>query len=463
MEPAPSHDHGGYGGSRPAHSGLDVPAGPAFDGRGRPATAVVAELGEQDREILAAVEAESDAMESLLVRLIREPTTLGSEAGGQAIMREAFRELGLDPVDVPMDPDALRAEPAAAPFDWDVAGATNVVATWGQDRGGRSLILNGHVDVVPPEPLETWTRPPFEAVREGDWIYGRGAADMKCGLAAIVGAVRGLRRLGLAPKGPVHLESVVEEECSGNGTLATVMAGYTADAAVIAEPFGAAITTSQVGVLWFDVVTYGIPVHAAEEHLGTNAIEKSYEVMRALRALEAELNVDPPAPYDDFPHPINLNVGAIRGGHWASSAPGECRTSYRVALYPGMRVRDLQDRIELVVADVGTEVPEPSAHPPEVRYSGFTSEPYEIPEDHPLVSALAGAFARTVGEPPALVATTGTTDAVALGGRGGTPTVCFGPYAERAHAPDERVWFPSVVQTAQVMASFVRDWCGLTG
>ena len=116
---------------------------------------------------------------------------------------------------------------------------------------GRSLILNGHVDVVPPEPLDRWAHDPFAAAIEGEWLYGRGAADMKCGLAAILGAVKGLRALGLAPRAPVHLESVVEEECTGNGTLQTLLAGYVADAAIIAEPFGGAITTSQVGVLWF--------------------------------------------------------------------------------------------------------------------------------------------------------------------------------------------------------------------
>jgi len=460
MEPAVSTREEGAHGGGPAEIG---PPDRAFDGIGHPAPSAEGGLDELERELHRAVAAEADAIEDLLRTLIERPTTLGNEEGGQAVMRRALRDLGLEPVDVPMSAEAMRANPAAAPFDWEVEGKANVVATWGGNDGGRSLILNGHVDVVPPDPLAGWTRPPFSAAREGDWVYGRGAADMKCGLAAIVGAVRGIRRLGLEPRGPVHLESVVEEECTGNGTLATVMAGYTADAAVIAEPYGAAITTSQVGVLWFHVRLRGVSAHAAEAGSGVNAIEKSYGVLQALRGLESELNVSPPPPFDAFPHPINLNVGAIRGGEWASTVPAECETSYRIALYPGMAVRDLQDRIEAVVAEAAVEDPDIEAHPPEIRYAGFTSEGYEIAEDHPLVATLASAFARQAGEAPLLVATTSTTDAVILGTAGGTPAVCFGPYGERTHGVDERVWFPSVVRTAQVMASFVRDWCGLTG
>jgi acetylornithine deacetylase len=174
---------------------------------------------------------------------------------------------------------------------------------------------------------------------------------MKCCLASILGAVRGLTELGLGPHAPVHVESVVEEECTGNGTLATLLAGYTADAAVIAEPFGAAITTSQVGVLWFQVRITGVPAHAAEGPNEANAIEQSFSVMQALRGLEEELNERPPPPFDRFAHPVNMNVGAIHGGDWASTVPGECVTHYRIALYPGTKVRDLQDRIEAIVAE----------------------------------------------------------------------------------------------------------------
>jgi acetylornithine deacetylase len=462
MEPAPPYaaTTGAYAGSRASSLGDERPPQAAFDGRGSPPAAPT-EADALEREIAAAVEAESEGVRDLLFRLIERPTTLGAEAAGQQVMREAFRELDLDVTDVPMEVATLRAHAAAAPFDWDVAGKVNLVAGWGGERGGRSLILNGHIDVVPVEAEDEWSRPPFEPTSDGGWVYGRGAADMKCGLAAIVGAVRGLRALGLEPNGRVLLESVVEEECTGNGTLATVLAGHTADAAIVAEPFGAAITTSQVGVLWFHVRIRGVPVHAAEERRGVNAIEKSFEVMRALRGLEAELNVAPPPPFDRFAHPINLNVGAIRGGDWASTVPGECLTTYRIALYPTMAVRDLQDRIEAVVAEAAAIDPEIFAHPPEVRYAGFTSAGYEIAEDHPLVQTLGETFARRTGTSPALVATTGTTDAGILGAIGETPAVCFGPYAERAHGVNERVWFPSVVQTAQVMASFIKEWCGV--
>jgi acetylornithine deacetylase len=454
-----AQDHGAHGSGLPLASEFEPPKH-AFDGVGHPAHAVPAREDELERELHEAVAAEASAVEDLLRTLIERPTTLGNEESGQAVMREAFRDLGLEPVDVPMDAEALRANPAAAPFDWDVEAKANVVATWGRDGGGRSLILNGHIDVVPPDPIAGWSRPPFSASRDGDWVVGRGAADMKCGLAAIVGAVRGIRRLGLDPQAPVHLESVVEEECTGNGTLATVMSGYTADAAVIAEPFGAAITTSQVGVLWFHVLVRGTAGHAADGAHGANAIERSYDVMRRLRSLEAELNTAPPPPYDAMAHPINLNVGAIRGGEWTSTVPSSCETSYRIALYPGTSVRDMRERIEAVVADSADGGPDTR---PEVRYAGLATEGYELDEDHPLVSTLAAAFARGTGEPPELVATTGTTDAVVLGAAGRTPAVCFGPYAEGAHGVDERVWFPSVVRTAQVMASFVRDWCGLSG
>jgi acetylornithine deacetylase len=458
---------GAYAGSRRTASRPAPPVGLPFDGRGTPFTRaqLAGEMAPEDHRVIDAIAAETDWMTEVLADLVKAPTVLGGEEAGQAVMRDAIRQLGLEPVDVRMDADAIRAHPGHSPFDWDVEGKTNVVATWSSPSdGGRSLILNGHIDVVSPGPAERWDGDPFSGAVGADWLYGRGAADMKCGLAAILGAVRGLRSLGLHPHAPVQIQSVVEEECTGNGALQLVLAGHTADAAVIAEPFGAAITTSQVGVLWFQVRITGVAGHAAELGHAANAIERSLQTIQALRSVEAELNAAPPPPYDRFEHPINMNVGAIQGGDWASTVPAECVTHYRIALYPGQRVRDLQNRIEAVVAEVAAADPAPLADPPAVVYRGFACEGYDVPDDDPLVVTLANAFARQAGGvPPALVATTGTTDARVFGLWGGTPSVCFGPYAEQAHGVDERVYLPSVVQTAQVMGLLIRDWCGLSG
>ena len=149
---------------------------------------------------------------------------------------------------------------------------------------------------------------------------------MKCGLAAILGAVRGIRALGLAPNARVTIESVVEEECSGNGTLQTLLDGYTADAAVIAEPFGAAITTSQVGVLWFSVRITGVPGHAAEGQHTTNAIEKSLAVIGALRDARGRAQRGSPA--------------ALRPVHTPDQPERRARSGRRLGVDGARRVRD---------------------------------------------------------------------------------------------------------------------------
>jgi acetylornithine deacetylase len=417
-----------------------------------------------DAEILEAVAAETPAMTELLAELTAAPTLLGAEAGGQAVMRRAFRELGLEPFDVPLDAAALERHPAGAPFGWDVGGKANLLADW-QPAGpadGRSLILNGHIDVVSPEPASLWSGDPYDGRVDGEWMYGRGAGDMKAGLAAIVGAVRGLQRLGLAPRARVQLQSVVEEECTGNGALACVLAGHAADAAILTEPTKHAIWTAQVGVLWFQVRVLGAPAHAGlADADGADAIAASFLVIEALRGLEAELNVAPPPLFAGHPHPINLNVGMIRGGDWPSTMAGECVTHCRLATYPGAPIADLKARVEQTVA-AAAQRPELTRHRAEVLYEGFQCEGYELARDAPLVTALAAACTRATGHTPPLYASTATTDARTFHLYGETPAVCFGPVAENEHGVDERVHLPSVTATAQAVAVFIADWCGVT-
>ena len=189
----------------------------------------------------------------------------------------------------------------------------------------------------------------------------------------------------------MQLQSVVEEECTGNGALACVLAGHTADAAILTEPTGGAIWNAQVGVLWFQVRVLGAPAHAGDAGDGANAIEASYAVIEALRELEAELNAAPPPLYADYPHPINLNVGMIRGGDWPSTVAGECVTHCRLALYPGERVADAQGARRADRRRGRRERSRARRHRIEVLYEGFQCEGYELAPDAPLITGLLAA------------------------------------------------------------------------
>jgi acetylornithine deacetylase len=410
-----------------------------------------------DDAVRAAVADQAAWMEELLIDLVHAPTTLGHEDDGQARMAMAFADCGLEPVDVRLRRERLEGARGASPFSWDVEGKRCVVATWepeAQRDGARSLILNGHVDVVPAATPELWTSPPFVARREGDWLYGRGAGDMKAGLAAMTGAVRALREAGLAVAAPVQLQSVVEEECTGHGALACLLDGHRADACVITEPHPDRLTVAQVGVLWFHVDVTGVPAHAAyADRDGFNAIEAAGTVLAALRELEAELNADPPGRYADHPHPINLNPGMVQGGDWTSTVPAACTLSCRLACFPGEDPQALATRVEATVARAA------DGFDARVRYDGFRCEGCEVDEGEPLIGALSDAYARVFGERPPLRATTATTD-VRHFVREGIPAVCFGPRGERIHGIDERVSLASMHETAAVLALFIRDWSG---
>lgn len=404
-----------------------------------------------------AVAEQASWMEDLLVALVEAPTVLGNEEPGQALMERAFADCGLQPESVALDAAAIRADPNHSPFSWDVAGKRNVTATWrGTGGEGKSLVLNGHVDVVPPASESLWTSPPFTARREGDWLYGRGGGDMKAGLVAMTGAVRALRAAGVELAGDVTLQSVVEEECTGNGTLQCLLSGSGtgADAAVLTEPHHDHFTLAQVGVLWFHVDVRGVPAHAARaSSLGYNALDAAQAVLAELRALEAELNAERGAHawYADFEHPINLNPGVLTGGDWTSTVPAEATLSCRLALYPGQDPAHLQARVEAAVdrAEVGATV----------RYDGFRCEGSTVARNEPVVLALSEAYTLVHGAAPQLRATTATTDARHFVRRG-IPAICFGPWAEDIHGIDERVSMTSVTQVATVLAHFVVDWCG---
>ena len=215
--------------------------------------------------LLAAVDEGFDAQLALTAELVRFPSTRGAEKEAQAFMADEMRKRGLDVDHFRIDLDRIRALPGFSPVHVSYDEAYNVVGTLhAGERRGRSLILNGHIDVVPTGPLDMWTTPPFEPRIADGWMFGRGAADMKSGLAACLAALDAVGRAGFAPAADVVVQSVIEEECTGNGALACLERGYRADAVLIPEPMNDKLLSAQVGVIWFQVKVRGAPVHVAE-------------------------------------------------------------------------------------------------------------------------------------------------------------------------------------------------------
>ena len=414
--------------------------------------------------LLAAVDEGFEAQLALTADLVRFPSTRGAEKEAQAFMAEEMRRRGLEVDHFRIDLDRIRGLPGFSPVHVSYDEAYNVVGTQrAAERRGRSLILNGHIDVVPTGPLDMWTSPPFEPRIAGGWMFGRGAGDMKAGLAACLAALDAVRRAGFAPAADVIVQSVVEEECTGNGALACLERGYRADAVVIPEPMNDNLLKAQVGVIWFQVKVRGVPVHVADAGQGVNAIESACRLMTALHELEDAWNARRGAypSHAHLPHPINLNVGRIEGGDWASSVPAWCTIDVRVAIYPGQSIDEAKREIEQAIRDAARRDPFLHNNPPEVVYNGFEAEGYVLENAEAQTAALAAAHKRVFGSELEAIASTATTDARFFGLYGDMPALVYGPRSEFIHGFDERVDLESLRKVTKTLVLFIAGWCGL--
>jgi acetylornithine deacetylase len=416
---------------------------------------------ELTQQLLAAVDAAFAEQVRFLADLTRLPSLRCAEASAQDFMAAAFarRNLAVDRwlIDVADIQNLPGFSPVAVSYD----NAWNVVGAWRpRTPRGRSLILNGHIDVVPTGPLDMWSQPPFDPRVDGDWMYGRGAGDMKAGLAAMLYAFDAIRAVGRAPAGDVYLQSVVEEECTGNGALACLQRGYRADAAIIPEPMEEHLMSAQVGVMWFQVKVRGKPAHVAVAGTGNNAIESCWPLIQALHRLEHQWNEAGHPAFAGHQHPLNFVVSKIEGGDWTSSVPSWCTFDMRIGMFPGMNLGEVRAQVESTIAAASANDPFLSRNPPQVVYHGFQAEGYELPRGTEAQTTLARAHAAVTGEQLGEVASTATTDARFFGLYAGIPAMVYGPKAENTHAFDERVSLQSMRRTTQAIALFIADWCG---
>ena len=408
-------------------------------------------------DVDAAIDKASEDAFDLLSRLVSNASTLGHEASALELFAGELRALGFAVRKVAIS-DTIGSDPRAGVAQ-DVAGERyNILGTLGP-TAGRSLLLNGHMDVVPAEAVQRWTSPPFEPRRAGRRMFGRGAGDMKCGFAMGVLALRALA--AARPdflSGPLHFLAVIEEECTGNGTLSAADQGVLADAVVILEPTGLDIMLGGIGVLWCDIEIAGRSAHAEVAHLAVNPFDLLTRLVHGLRDWAGQLQRRYP---DDMlaavESPYNLNVGEIRSGDWPSSVPAVATVRIRVghprAWSPEQAERAVRDAVAEVVRLDGGFPAEPV-----VRLSGFRAPGYRLAADHPLARAMAAAHRQAHGAEPATVSIGSTTDARTYLNYFDTPALCYGPAAANIHGVDESVDLDTIVAGARTLARFLVDW-----
>lgn len=412
----------------------------------------------------AAVDAGFDREVTFLQELVRFPSRRGEEAPLQDWMARELARRGYAVDRYSLADVALAAHEKAAPMvGVDPAGSIQVVGTHrAKNPTGRSLILQGHIDVVPEGPEAMWTHPPYAAVIRDGWMYGRGAHDMKSGVAAMIFAMDALRAAGLEPAADVYVQTVTEEESTGNGALSTLLRGYRAEAVLIPEPTGHTITRTHTGTLWFRLRVQGVPVHVAVAQDGSNAIMSAYRLIEALVEHTKALNVAARSDgwYKDIPSPLKFNPGKIRGGDWASSTPAWCEVDCRIGLLPTTEVKEAMAGVEQVVREAARGDNFLANNPPEVVWNGFEADGFILDPGSEAEKVLGAAHQAVHGAPMEERRTTAVNDTRYYGRYYDIPALCYGPKGEMAHGFDERTSLEDLRRCTLTIAAFIADWCG---
>ncbi len=417
------------------------------------------------RAILQACDALRDEGEQALMGLVRHASTLGKEQGALAAMEAHYRGLGLETRRVPTEIAALQSHPGFSPPLISYEGRDNVVGVHRPRAAkGRSLVLQGHVDVVPEGAEDEWTAPPYEPVIRGGRMYGRGAGDMKAGIVSYLTAFRALKLAGLQPAAEVQMHAVIEEECTGNGALACMMAMPKADAVIIPEPGPGlpAMYSAEVGVVWAWVTVTGRPAHVRDKQAGVNAVEAAMAVWRRFEAYENEMNnaerIHP--SFRGVNHPVNVNLGTFEGGEWNSSVPTRAKLGLRVGVMMGNSAANVRADIERIVQEARGDAAMKGAKV-KLDFAGFMADPCVFDMGAPIVKLAAANYADLTGHELRRYPATGLTDGRFFQLYQGTPVACFGPDAQDIHGIDESVGMDSMHDITRSIALTMAAWCGV--
>jgi acetylornithine deacetylase len=412
--------------------------------------------------VLDEVDAAAAATEARLAALVAVPSIGGTDAEHeiQALLAAELAADGLETDHWRLPLPELLAAPDFPGVEVHRDEAWGLVGRLSGVGGGTSLMLNGHVDVVPVGDPAAWSTDPFSGrVVDGE-LHGRGACDMKAGLVAALAAVSAVRRAGAPLPGDLLLACVPGEEDGGLGTYATLRRGWTADACVVPEPTGLDLVVANAGALTFRLRVPGLAAHASRRTEGVSAIEKLVPLLAALQRLEADRNRDVDPLMARWPIAYPLSIGRVQAGDWASSVPDLLVAEGRLGVALDEPVEQARAALELAVAEACDADPWLREHPATVVWWGGQFAPGRLPADSDLAARMSAAHTAAAGGTPRRWGAPYGSD-LRLLAAAGIPTVHYGPGdAALAHAPDERVPLAELHTTTRALALLALDVCG---
>ena len=405
---------------------------------------------------------ERDYAISLLQELVRIPSITGQEAQVQAHLRKTLEEMHLEVDEWETSRDQLQHHPAFSDDGLPLQGRSILVGRWRGSNGGRTLILNGHVDVVPPGDPQAWSYSPWSGIVRDGLLYGRGSCDMKGGLVSGLLAIRMLQRIGVQPRGDVIVECVIGEETGGVGTLSTILRGYTADAAIVLEPTQLQLCPVGAGAASFRLHVSGRAAHGSMRMEGVSAIEKFAMIHQAILQLESER-------HSSFQHPLYkdglvapISVGKIQAGDWPSSVPDLLIAEGRYGILPGEQISDARKLFQDKVLRSSEGDSWLREHPPVIEWFEGQFEPAETPLDSGMLQLLSAIHHEVTGSHSEMHGVPYGSDLRFFTNYARIPAVLYGPgNVAQAHAANEFIRVDEMIMAARIVAQFIARWCGI--
>ena len=393
-----------------------------------------------------------------LTSIVRIPSITGAEETVQDRMAELLAEAGCRVERLEPDPADARADPDWPGQEMPRERLPIVLGRLGK-AGGRRIVLVGHVDVVPVGDLATWTDDPWSAALDADRLYGRGACEMKGGVASILAAVRAIRDAGLDEQlaGEILVASVPSEEDGGQGMLAAIRAGVTGDLAVITEPTSLEVVIAHAGAITFRLTVPGRAAHASVRREGVSALDKLQVLVRALEADETARNAAETEPLmTAHGLPYATIIGTVKGGSWPSTVIDRIEVEGRYGVKLGQTWRDAERDLQRCIDDANETDEFLRDHPATVELTGGKFSSSSIQADHVLPVGLADVAEGVLGTRPPMTGEPYGADMRLLIHHGDTPTVIFGPGDKRlAHSANEWVSTTEVVDCARTLAAWL--------